>query len=97
MEENIAENSCSAGEVWLDDLRVLAYDVEDILDDFATEALGRKLMAETQASTSKVRRVLIPSSCTSLTPSAVKFNVKIDEVQDRGYHFQIARHFYTEK
>ena len=76
MEENIAENSCSAGEVWLDDLRVLAYDVEDILDDFATEALGRKLMAETQASTSKVRR-LIPSSCTSFTPSAVKFNVKM--------------------
>ncbi|KAF5445396.1 hypothetical protein F2P56_034447, partial [Juglans regia] len=39
--------------VWLDDLRDLAYDVEDILDEFATEALQRKLMAaETQASTS---------------------------------------------
>ncbi|RVW70280.1 putative disease resistance RPP13-like protein 1 [Vitis vinifera] len=46
-----------AGEVWLDDLRVLAYDVEDILDDFATEALGRKLMAETQASTSKIEDI----------------------------------------
>ena len=33
--------------LWLDDLRDLAYDVEDILDEFATEALGRKLMAET--------------------------------------------------
>ncbi|XP_034704012.1 putative disease resistance RPP13-like protein 1 [Vitis riparia] len=60
----------------LDDLRDLAYDVEDILDDFATEALGRKLKAETQPSTSKVRR-LIPSCCTSFTPSAVKFNVKM--------------------
>ena len=62
--------------MWLDDLRDLAYDVEDILDEFATEALGRKLMAETQASTSKVRR-LIPSCCTNFTPTAIKFNVKM--------------------
>ena len=62
--------------LWLDDLRDLAYDVEDILDEFATEALGRKLMAETQASTSKVRR-LIPSCCTNFTPTANKFNVKM--------------------
>ena len=62
--------------LWLDDLRDLAYDVEDILDEFATEALGRKLMAETQASTSKVRR-LIPSCCTNFTPTAIKFNVKM--------------------
>ena len=62
--------------MWLDDLRDLAYDVENILDEFATEALGRKLMAETQASTSKVRR-LIPSCCTNFTPTAIKFNVKM--------------------
>ena len=62
--------------LWLDDLRDLAYDVEDILDEFATEALGRKLTAETQASTSKLRR-LIPSCCTNFTPTAIKFNVKM--------------------
>ena len=62
--------------IWLDDLRDLAYDVEDILDELATEALGRKLMAETQPSTSKFRS-LIPSCCTSFTPSAIKFNVKM--------------------
>lgn len=28
--------------MWLGDLQDLAYDVEDILDDFATEALARK-------------------------------------------------------
>ena len=61
----------------LDDLIDLAYDVEDILDDFATEALGRKLiMAETQPSTGKVRR-LISSCCTNFIPTAVKFHVKM--------------------
>ncbi|KAJ9685439.1 hypothetical protein PVL29_017468 [Vitis rotundifolia] len=72
----------------LDNLRVLAYDVEGILDDFATEALGRKLMAETQASTSKVRR-LIPSCCTSFTLSAVKFNVKMrSKIEDTTSRLQ---------
>ncbi|RVW70276.1 putative disease resistance RPP13-like protein 1 [Vitis vinifera] len=62
--------------IWLDDLSDLAYDVEDILDDLATQALGRQLMVETQPSTSKFRS-LIPSCCTSFTPSAIKFNVEM--------------------
>ncbi|KAK3188553.1 hypothetical protein Dsin_028114 [Dipteronia sinensis] len=33
--------------MWLDDLRDLAYDVEDILDEFSTEALRRKLIMPT--------------------------------------------------
>ena len=33
-------------EMWLDELRDLAYDVEDILDEFATEALQRELNPE---------------------------------------------------
>ncbi|KAJ9685336.1 hypothetical protein PVL29_017386 [Vitis rotundifolia] len=67
--------------MWLDELRDLAYDVEDILDSFATEALRRNLMAETlpsgtQPSTSKLRS-LIPSCCTSFTPNAIKFNAEM--------------------
>ncbi|KAL6327947.1 hypothetical protein AAG906_031291 [Vitis piasezkii] len=61
--------------IWLDDLRDLAYDVDDILDELATEAFGRKLKAETQASTS------------NFTPSAIKFNVemrsKIENITER--------------
>ncbi|KAG7942206.1 hypothetical protein I3843_16G089000 [Carya illinoinensis] len=72
---------------WLDDLRDLAYDVEDILDEFATEALQRKLMAgESQASNSMVRN-LVPVCCTSFTPSAVKIKIrlgsKIEEISTR--------------
>ncbi|KAK3219789.1 hypothetical protein Dsin_013759 [Dipteronia sinensis] len=47
----------------------VAYDVEDILDEFSTEALERNLMAEHQASTSKVRN-LIPACYSNLTPRA---------------------------
>lgn len=35
-----------AVKMWLDNLQDLAYDAEDILDEFATQALERKLMAE---------------------------------------------------
>ncbi|XP_035541226.1 putative disease resistance RPP13-like protein 1 [Juglans regia] len=38
---------------WLDDLKDLAYDVEDILDEFTAEALRRKLKGKNQASPSK--------------------------------------------
>ncbi|KAG6625058.1 hypothetical protein CIPAW_16G069400 [Carya illinoinensis] len=63
---------------WLDDLRNLAYDLEDILDDFTTEALRRQLlMGESQAATTSKVRNLVPSCCTGLTPSAVKIKIKL--------------------
>ncbi|XP_044470864.1 putative disease resistance RPP13-like protein 1 isoform X2 [Mangifera indica] len=43
-----------AVKLWLDDLKDLAYDVDDILDEFATDALSHKLVAEDQAGTSSV-------------------------------------------
>jgi hypothetical protein len=43
---------------WLDDLRDLAYDVEDILDEFITDDLHRKLRGGNQTSTSKARRLI---------------------------------------
>ncbi|KAK2633973.1 hypothetical protein Ddye_028765 [Dipteronia dyeriana] len=42
---------------WLSKVRNLAYDVEDILDEFATEALRRKLVDQPQASNSSKVRV----------------------------------------
>ncbi|GAV85205.1 NB-ARC domain-containing protein [Cephalotus follicularis] len=61
--------------LWLDDLRDLAYDAEDILDEFATDALARRLKTDRQqASSSKLRNLLVPSSVSSWSPSAVKLN-----------------------
>ncbi|KAL5803848.1 hypothetical protein ACOSQ3_030648 [Xanthoceras sorbifolium] len=73
--------------MWLDDLRDLAYDAEDILDEYATEALRRKLkIEEHQASTSRARK-LIPACCVGCTPSALwsdfSMRSKIDDVTRR--------------
>ncbi|CAL5381822.1 unnamed protein product [Camellia sinensis] len=56
---------------WLEELTDLAYDLDDILDEFATEALRRKLTSESQAaSTSKSKlQAMIPTCCKGLNPT----------------------------
>ena len=65
---------------WVGDLRDLAYDMEDVLDDFSTELLRRRLMsdrADQVASTSKVRSI-IPTCFTGFNPvGEVKFNIEM--------------------
>ncbi|KAG7942227.1 hypothetical protein I3843_16G090900 [Carya illinoinensis] len=61
---------------WLDDLRDLAYDMEDLLDEFTSEALHESKLMAGQASTSMVRN-LIPSWFTALTPSDVTFKISL--------------------
>jgi hypothetical protein len=60
---------------WLDELEDLAYDADDILDEFATEALRRKLV-NAEPSTSKVRK-FIPTCCVGLTPSSIMFDANM--------------------
>ncbi|KAK1571161.1 hypothetical protein Q3G72_012802 [Acer saccharum] len=74
--------------MWLDDLRDLAYDVEDILDEFSTEALRRKLVMPTHdhhhqgasSSTSKVRGVFTACcfNTSNWSPTAIKFIISMD-------------------
>ncbi|CBI32207.3 unnamed protein product, partial [Vitis vinifera] len=62
---------------WLAHLRDLAYDVEDVLDEFGYQVMRRKLLAEGDAaSTSKVRK-FIPTCCTTFTPIQAMRNVKL--------------------
>ncbi|KAK4592727.1 hypothetical protein RGQ29_017030 [Quercus rubra] len=71
---------------WLDDLRDFAYDLEDMLDEFATEGKLHKLKGKAKASTSKVQK-LISTYITSLSPSALMSNSrmgsKIKEISAR--------------
>ncbi|CAL5379516.1 unnamed protein product [Camellia sinensis] len=72
---------------WLKELQHLAYDADDVLDEFATEALRKKLIrAETDADVDvgeastcrKVRRFLLSTCCTGFTPSTISFNFAIE-------------------
>ncbi|XP_052885081.1 putative disease resistance RPP13-like protein 1 [Gossypium arboreum] len=61
---------------WLEDLQDLAYDMDDILDEFAYEELRLALLkTQAQACISKVRK-LVPTCCTSsnFSPTSFLFN-----------------------
>ncbi|XWS74553.1 hypothetical protein CRYUN_Cryun01aG0008000 [Craigia yunnanensis] len=55
---------------WLADLQHLVYDMDDILDVFATKSLERKVMQKQQASTSKMQKFV---STSFIMPTAFKY------------------------
>ncbi|KAJ0483757.1 putative virus X resistance protein-like, coiled-coil [Helianthus annuus] len=64
---------------WLNALQHLAYDIDDVLDDVATEAMRRELtLQEPAASTSMVRK-LIPTCCTNFSLSH-RLSRKLDSI-----------------
>ncbi|CAH1440673.1 unnamed protein product [Lactuca virosa] len=100
-------------QLWVNDLQDLAYDIDDVLDDLATEGLRRKLNQETSvnSSTSKVLK-LVPNCCTNFTPHNImygrKMSSKLDEVttklhdlvdqkNDFGLKVNVERSNITEK
>ncbi|XP_052621236.1 putative disease resistance protein At3g14460 [Lactuca sativa] len=77
-----------AVQLWVNDLHNLAYDIDDVLDDLATEAGQRKLNHESHASTSsnKVLKI-IPTCCTNFTPRNIMYgrlmSSKLDEISNK--------------
>ena len=74
----------AAVKLWLGKLQNLVYDVEDLLDEFQTEAFRRKLLlgngepaaahdqpSSSRTSTKSKFRKLIPTCCTTLTPRSI--------------------------
>ncbi|GFZ00420.1 hypothetical protein Acr_14g0000560 [Actinidia rufa] len=60
---------------WLEELQDLAYDLDDLLDEFSTEALRYELIEKSQSSTNKVR-ALVPTFM-RFNPGGAFFNFKM--------------------
>ncbi|CAH1412523.1 unnamed protein product [Lactuca virosa] len=72
------EISDEAVKEWLNGLQHLAYDIDDLLDDLATEGIHRELTDEFGASTSLVRKI-IPTCCTNFSLST-RMGSKLDAI-----------------
>ncbi|KAJ0550851.1 hypothetical protein HanHA300_Chr07g0250561 [Helianthus annuus] len=72
--------------LWLTSLQHLAYDIDDVLDDVATEAINRELNPESEASTSMVRK-LIPTCCTNFSLSH-RLSPKLDSITTQLQHLE---------
>lgn len=72
--------------MWVSDLRDLAYDAEDVLDELATEAQRRKLKVEPLARASKSWKI-ISTVFACINPNTIKFNAamvsKIERISTR--------------
>ncbi|XP_023762382.2 putative disease resistance RPP13-like protein 1 [Lactuca sativa] len=74
-----------AVQLWVNNLQDLAYDIDDVLDDLATEAIRRNLNKEALASTSTGKLLkFFPNCCTNFTPHNFmygrKMSSKLDEI-----------------
>ncbi|MFS7926027.1 putative P-loop containing nucleoside triphosphate hydrolase, leucine-rich repeat domain superfamily [Helianthus anomalus] len=72
------ETTNEAVQQWLNDLRHLAYDVDDVLDDLATEDMRREFDQQSGAITSQVRK-LVPTCCINLSLSE-RLHPKLDNI-----------------
>ncbi|XP_052297171.1 putative disease resistance RPP13-like protein 1 isoform X4 [Citrus sinensis] len=88
--------------LWLGELQNLAYDVEDLLDEFQTEAFRRKLLlgngepaaahdqpSSSRTSTKSKFRKLIPTCCTTFTPQSIQFDyAMMSKIKEINDRFQ---------
>ncbi|PWA34989.1 NBS-LRR resistance-like protein [Artemisia annua] len=63
---------------WLNDLKHLAYDVDDILDEVATDAMRPEFVKNSRASTSKVRKLIL--SCYTSLSLCARTHHRLDNI-----------------
>ncbi|KAJ0672855.1 putative P-loop containing nucleoside triphosphate hydrolase, leucine-rich repeat domain superfamily [Helianthus annuus] len=63
---------------WLNDLQHLAYDIDDVLDGWVTEAM----QSESEGITSKVRKLITPTCCTNF-PRGTRMLAKLDDISTK--------------
>ncbi|GJX13121.1 NB-ARC domains-containing protein, partial [Tanacetum coccineum] len=66
---------------WLNGLQHLAYDIDDILDALATDAMHHEFTKESEGMSSKVRK-LIPACCTNFSLST-RMDGKLNSITTR--------------
>ncbi|KAL8195969.1 hypothetical protein R6Q57_024969 [Mikania cordata] len=74
------EISDKAVKQWLNSLQHLAYDIDDVLDELATEDMHLELAKESGAINNKVRK-LIPTCCINFSPTyRLQLHHKLDDI-----------------
>ncbi|KAF5775418.1 putative P-loop containing nucleoside triphosphate hydrolase, leucine-rich repeat domain superfamily [Helianthus annuus] len=66
----------------LNDLQHLAYDIEDVLDGWATDAMDPEFKQEPEGVTSKVRKLITPTCCTTFSRTTTMI-AELDEISTK--------------
>ncbi|KAL9992801.1 putative P-loop containing nucleoside triphosphate hydrolase, leucine-rich repeat domain superfamily [Helianthus debilis subsp. tardiflorus] len=68
---------------WLNDLQHLAYDIDDVLDGWLTEAMHRESTHELEGITSKVRKLITPTCCTNFSRATTTMLDELDNISTK--------------
>ncbi|KAJ0860248.1 putative P-loop containing nucleoside triphosphate hydrolase, leucine-rich repeat domain superfamily [Helianthus annuus] len=66
----------------LNDLQHLAYDIEDVLDGWATDAMDPEFKQEPEGITGKVRKLITPTCCTTFSRTTTMI-AELDEISTK--------------
>ncbi|MFS7926202.1 putative P-loop containing nucleoside triphosphate hydrolase [Helianthus anomalus] len=66
----------------LNDLQHLAYDIEDVLDGWATDAMDPEFKQEPEGITGKVRKLITPTCCTTFSRTTIMI-AELDDISTR--------------
>ncbi|GLT32446.1 hypothetical protein SLA2020_071140 [Shorea laevis] len=76
--------------LWLLDLRDLAYDAEDIIDEINTEVQRRRILGHTQSARTSRVRLFFPPCCAGFNSSVIKFSGRLGaEIEDITARFKL--------